>query len=621
MPRQVLEVADERWVVVSVRDRAAATTYVRSAVVTFAPQGARKGGVARDETELGQTVHMAKVIDGVLSEAALRTASGDRTFEHGQDAVQYVRGLRLEPGRATASVQAKRVHNTSVEWSSGALTGACTCRQEGPGAWCAHMVAVGLAALDLVAVPAIDTGSSPIERYLDSLDAAGLTDLVMELASTGPAAARLLESRAALATGDLSALAEELMDAIRHATSPRGFIHYRRTFEIGKDIQKVLDELQELIEHGGADAARPALLKALTATRRMTLQADDSGGVIGDACQRAADLYARSCREGHPDGVKLARWLLKFRKDSPGWPETPLEDFAPALGDTGLALYRRGVAALDAEQADHDHFARFGVDQMLLELADHDGDVDAAIALLTRDPERLAYGEVINRLLAARREEDAVSWTDRAVAAGRLGLIGPYGRRNEYWLDPREVADRYLEHDRPDDALAVLRRAFSRQPGRAAYDVVGCFADRLGLGSVERAWALDEARRAALGPHATGQALVEIALGDGDLDAAWEAADEFGAGDAWSRLADASKGTHPMRAVELHLAALRPKLERADPRMYAEVAKQLVTMRGFYEAAGALDEFEALVRDLRETYRRRPTFIAALDKARLPGRG
>ena len=74
-----------------------------------------------------------------------------------------------------------------------------------------------------------------------------------------------------------------------------------------------------------------------------------------------------------------------------------------------------------------------------------------------------------------------------------------------------------------------------------------------------------------------------------------------------------------MRAVELHLSSLRPKLERADPRTYAEVAKQLVTMRAFYEAAGALDDFEALLRDLRETYRRRTTFIANLDKARLPG--
>ena len=166
----------------------------------------------------------------------------------------------------------------------------------------------------------------------------------------------------------------------------------------------------------------------------------------------------------------------------------------------------------------------------------------------------------------------------------------------------------------------MLRTAFSRQPGAAAYDVLGRFADALGLGSVERAWALDEARRAAQRPHATGAALVEIALRDGDLDAAWAAADEFGPGDAWWRLAQASQDSRPMRAVELHLSSLRPKLERADPRVYAEIAKQLAEMRAFYEAGGALDDFDTLLRDLRETYRRRPTFIATLDKARLPGR-
>ena len=344
---------------------------------------------------------MATVIDGVLSEAALRAASGDRTFDQGEDAVQYVRGLRLEPGRATASVQAKRVHTTSVEWSSGAVVGACSCRRDDPDAWCSHMVAVGLAALDSVTVPTVDPSTSPIERYLASLNVAGLTELVVDLASTSPAAARLLESRAALATGDLSALSEELMDAVKDATSPRGFIHYRRTFEIGTDIQRVLDELEQLVEHGGADAARPALLKALTATRRMTLQADDSGGVIGDACQRAADLYARSCRRGASRRGEACALAAEVSQGQSRAGPRPLEGFAAALGEKGLALYRKGVAELDAAAAVRDRVGRFDVNRMMLELADHDGDVDAAIALLTRDPERLAYGDVINRLLAA----------------------------------------------------------------------------------------------------------------------------------------------------------------------------------------------------------------------------
>lgn len=565
-----------------------------------------------------QNVRVALIIDGVLSEASLIAAAGQRVFDRGQDAVRDVSGLRLERGYAEASVQARRVHVASLDWSDGTLTGACSCTSSRDAGWCGHMVAVGLAALDSVTPPPAGDGDSPVDTYLTSLSTEALGDLVRVLAATSPEASRLLETPAAEATGDTSAVGQQLLDAMRAATAPRGFIDYRRTFGIATEVQGLLDELEQLLDHGGngaAGAAAPALLKALTATRRITEHADDSSGVVGDACQRAADLYARACREGTVDGVKLARWLLKFRESSPGWPETPLENFAPALGDKGLAIYRTRVAELDRDASGLGHVDRFRVDQMLLELADHDGDVDAAVALLTRDAEHTQFGAIVTRLMAAGREGEALRQTDRAVAAGRIGMLG---QGNDFWLSPEDVANRYAAHGRPDDALAVLRRAFARQPGRAAYEVLSRVADRLGVGNVERTWAVEEAKRIARRPHMTGQALVEIALGDDDVERAWAAADDFGAGNAWRRLAEASKESMPMRAVGLHLEALAPKLERADRGAYADVAAQLREMREYYKRGGAVADFEVLVRSLRDTYRRRPSFIATLDKARLP---
>lgn len=564
-----------------------------------------------------QNVRVALIIDGVLSEASLIAAAGQRVFDRGQDAVRDVSGLRLERGHAEASVQARRVHVVSLDWTDRTLRGACSCSARHEAQWCGHMVAVGLAALDSVTPKAAQI-DSPVDAYLTALSTEALADLVRVLAATSPEAHRLLETRAAEATGDMSAVAEQLLEAVKGVTAPRGFIDYRRTFGIATEVQGVLDELEQLLDHGGngaAGAAAPALLKALTATRRITEHADDSSGVVGDACQRAADLYARACREGSVDSVKLARWLLKFRESSPGWPETPLENFASALGDKGLAIYRTRVAELDRDATGLGHVDRFRVDQMLLEVADHDGDVDAAVSLLTRDAEHTQFGAIVTRLMAAGREAEALRHTDRAVAAGRIGMLG---QGNDFWLSPEDVANRYAAHGRPDDALAVLRRAFARQPGRAAYEVLSRVADRLGVGNVERTWAVEEAKRIAQRPHMTGQALVEIALGDDDVERAWAAADDFGAGNAWRRLAEASKESMPMRAVGLHLEALAPKLERADRGAYADVAAQLREMREYYKRGGAVADFEVLVRSLRDTYRRRPSFIATLDKARLP---
>src|SRR5207342_30251 len=96
---------------------------------------------------------------------------------------------------------------------------------------------------------------------------------------------------------------------------------YRASFDAARDAQAFLDDIEVLLDAGAADQVRPALKRALTRLRTVVLNADDSAGVLGDACQRAAELHARACVEGEPDGVALARWLVKFRAESPGWPD------------------------------------------------------------------------------------------------------------------------------------------------------------------------------------------------------------------------------------------------------------------------------------------------------------
>ena len=139
---------------------------------------------------------------------------------------------------------------------------------------------------------------------------------------------------------------------MRNTLAFRGFVDYRRSFEVAGVASEVLDELENHLNSGAAEVVRPALLRALTRLRKIIEQADDSSGSIGDECQRAADLYARACRLGEPDPVKLATWLVKFRADSPGWPHVVLADFVDAFDEQALGTYRRAVAALDRKLED-----------------------------------------------------------------------------------------------------------------------------------------------------------------------------------------------------------------------------------------------------------------------------
>ncbi|ORB98673.1 hypothetical protein B1T48_28680 [Mycobacterium persicum] len=61
----------------------------------------------------------------------------------------------------------------------------------------------------------------------------------------------------------------------------------------------------------------------------------------------------------------------------------------------------------------------------------------------------------------------------------------------------------------------------------------------------ERAWALDHPRELARG------VLVRLSLSEGDVDAAWEAADRYGPGWAWQELATQGAEARPVAAADL----------------------------------------------------------------------
>ena len=550
----------------------------------------------------------------VFTEEDLLNAAGPVVFERGVEYLQYVRGLQVRVDQATASIQAKRVYTVQLAWFGHALDGACSCPHNSDGNFCKHLVAVGLAVLDAETDPLVgDHEGEVLDSYLAGLDHASLVDLVNELIAQDESAFRLVQAHAVEA-GSAAVDPDELTRAVS-AAMPHGLVDYRASFDAARDVQALLDNIEALLDAGAADQVRPALQRALTRLRTVMLSADDSAGVLGDACQRAAELHARACVDGEPDAVALARWLVKFRAESPGWPDLTLAMYVPALDQRALDVYRAELARQDIEHASVEPFSRFEVDRMLLELADQDGDVDEAIRQLSRDAEHTAYGAIISRLRAAGRDADVLEWVDRGVRASRVSYhVG--ARSNDYWLAPAEVADLYRSAGRAADAIAVLRDNFRRHPGPETLRLLIDAADPPDAAHRERAWALDAAEQDAA-RRGDGSALIRIAIADGDLAVAWSAAQRLGAGEAWRELADASADDLPFDAAQLYRPHLDKLLREANTRIYPEVARILMTMRELYSKVGEQDAFTALLSQLRERYKRRTSLIAALDRAGL----
>jgi hypothetical protein len=542
-----------------------------------------------------------------LSKRELLEVAGDRSYARGEDYVRYVRGLRATAARAYASVQAKQIYTVELEWSGPQPGGFCTCLHAADGHFCKHLVAVGLAVIDSGAVDDATRVASSLEATVQAMDVDELRELVMTLAHRDGEVRRMVEVRATAASGDDATVKAEFEAYVRDALEFRGFVDYREFYAVAEGASQVLDELEIHLNGGSAEIARPALLCALTLLRTITEHADDSSGAIGGEYERAADLYAQACRLGEPDPAELAGWLATFHATSPGWPTLLLADFVDAFDDHALAIYRAAVADLDHQHAGRDHWNRFEVDAMLLELADHDGDVDRAVDLLN-EREHPQYGAIIARLREAGRDDEVVNWIDRAVAEGRTSS---QGGGNAYWLSPSDVADAYRGIGRIDDAVAVLRADFVRQPAVHAYRSLLDFAATIDRAETERAWALDRARELAGGPGA-GSVLVQLSLSEGDVDDAWEAADRYGPGWAWWELATQGAEARPVAAADLYRPQLENDLQRPNTRLYPGIAATLATVAGLYGRGGRSADFAFYIAKVRQDYGRRPSLMKAL---------
>ena len=113
---------------------------------------------------------------------------------------------------------------------------------------------------------------------------------------------------------------------------------------------------------------------------------------------------------------------------------------------------------------------------------------------------------------------------------------------------------------------------------------------------------------------------VRLALADGEADEAWAVAtagDREIQGPQWLRLAEARELTAPGDAMAVYLRLADEVLVRADKRAYRDAVQHLKAARRAATAADRTDEFTERLGGIRERNRRRPSFMAMLDKAGL----
>jgi uncharacterized Zn finger protein len=178
------------------------------------------------------------------------------------------------------------------------------------------------------------------------------------------------------------------------------------------------------------------------------------------------------------------------------------------------------------------------------------------------------------------------------------------------------VAGRYERDGRPADAVAVRRDRFRASPSLGGYQGLRDAARKAGCWDAERVAALDLLREEPPGrtPLGGGSLLVDALIDDGDVEAAWRAAEGRASDRQWLALADLVRDDRPADALEAYRRAIKPLTRHTGDGNYREIARLLLLARDCHRRLGTEDEFAADLAALRTDQRRKRKLLKILDE-------
>ncbi len=530
----------------------------------------------------------------------LTELADEGSFGRGQD---YARRGLVEITASTPDLVRAAAHGSSTydvvlharDWS-------CSCPVGVSGSFCKHLVAAALLAdgdgddelPDARPEAAASAELEAVGAWLASMPEQDVLGVLEELDRLHPQAIEALSRLRGRASGDVSALIP-LLRSLR----TRRYLDWREANDHGRRAHEAVDELEHALTPAAAPALVPLLETALADLLKVISRSDDSSGIQGDAAQRLADLHVAAASLARPDADRLARWLVKNVFDDDVFLELDVVRYADALGDRGVATYRRELDKRLAAKPDS-----WSGRHARKRLAVLDGDLDEIVRLVGGDlSSTFSYIELVGALLEAGHEDAALRY---AVDGTR---IGPSWHQTPRLYD---AAVRLLRARGDDEEVLRLRRQqLADLPTESSYASLRTAAKACRVWPTERLAALDVLL------ERSPRSWLVVLLDEGETDLAWEASRDLQLDTAMAvRLVRERTKSHPEDAYDTYAALIEESLRVAGQRNYRQAVAYLQELRRACAAADQTARYAALVADLLETHRRRPTLVAML--RRLP---
>lgn len=571
---------------------------------------------------------LKSLLERAITEAALAAKAGQAAFARGTAYFDHGAVLDLVETRGVvkARVRGSDEYRVELRADRGGLSAACSCPVGEDGEFCKHAVATGLAWL----AQSGDDESRPSDRgggdlagvrtWLAGQDKRALVDLLVDEAENEPELRARLQSAALRSNppGDPKALKKTVSKVL---AAPNGFVDWRGMRAFVARAETVTSLLRGLLERNRAQDAAALADHALRRGIAVYESTDDSGGGFGEVLREIAALHLQACRAANPEGEALAKSLFELQMLD-HWAFFGFEHYVPLLGKGGLVRYRtlaeaawRDVPTRKPGARREPGVSHFLITRIMETLAHRDGDVDALIAVKSRDLSRShAFVEIAELCMKAGRPGEALEWAERGYAAfpGELNIP----------LVELLVAA-YLREKRFEDAMRTAWDHFTQHPGLGSYDLL-----RKTAGSAEdwKDWRENalahlraEVKAVGRGPSVSRpfgghSLLVEVFLNDGDVGAALAEARSGGCSHpVWMKLAGACERDRPGDAAEIYQARIDTVVDRKNDQAYEEAAEMVGRIWQLLERAGRREEFAHWVEGLRVKHKAKRNLMKRLE--------
>lgn len=328
----------------------------------------------------------------------------------------------------------------------------------------------------------------------------------------------------------------------------------------GLDMHRAVDLLEQ-DDVAGPSERYTVTHKALASALKVIARADDSSGIIGDACRRLLDLHPPAAAGAQVKPAKLVDWMIEFQfgDNEVDYFELDVAAYAAALGADGVAAYRQRLADIEAtlgplpNRADawqsNDRHTWFRLDWNARRLAVLDRDIDAIVRTHLREGKVAAwYTDTAKAFEEIGEYELAIDWARQATEFDRGHQSVTASR---YW-------GKLLDAHRPADALTARAFVFDRWPNA---ETAAQLHDTAG-----DAWPTyrDEVMEKLKGQPS---AAVRFALTTlNDAHAAWGLAHDLGLDDVhtWADLIDAYAKIDALAVIPIHEGIVRSYLIDAN---------------------------------------------------------